>query len=185
MVVFDTTVLVALLQPDSGPPMGPNNSPVEKFRERLEHLVDVLTKNRTKIIIPAPAWGEFLVHADRAAEKYVLKIESSAVFQIAPFDKMCAVEVAAMTREAMDTGGSRGRANDTKAKIKYDRQIIAIARFLGAQTIYSDDKGMATFGKKIGLTVTSTAELPLPPEDSQISLGLGDSSPSVNENGSE
>ncbi|MHC8508871.1 MAG: hypothetical protein ACYYKD_05645 [Rhodospirillales bacterium] len=159
--VFDATILVALLQPESRPPVDPDtNRPVENVRERLNLLVNRLSKEGSKIIIPAPALSEVLVRADQAAPEYLAEIKSSSVFQVAAFDERCAVEAAAMTREAMDAGDKRGGVDDTMAKIKYDRQIIAISRVAGAEVIYSDDKGLAAFGRKIGLAVVSVAELP-------------------------
>ena len=59
----------------------------------------------------------------------------------------------------------------TRAKAKFDDQIVAIAAVEGASLIYSDDKDIA---KLVGgrLRVVSIAELPLPPEDAQGTLPL-------------
>lgn len=75
-----------------------------------------------------------------------------------------------MTREALRAGDKRGGSAEPWQKVKYDRQIIAIARVYGANLIYSDDDGIKTFADQIGLTVVRTWELPLPPADKQIQL---------------
>ncbi len=174
MVVFDATILIALLNPDASPPRHPEtNDPVEAFRDRIDHLISDLEKSLTKIIIPAPAISEILVRADKAAPEYLSRINSSAVFRPAPFDEIAAIEVAAMTRGAIDTTGSRkGDQDGTWAKIKYDRQIVAIARVNRASVIYSDDREIFKLGQKQGLTVIRVADLPLPPEDAQIKMDL-------------
>lgn len=174
MVVFDATILLALLHPDAPAPRHPEtNEPVDRFRDRIDYLVSQLEKSRDKIIIPTPALSEILVRADSAAPKYLDKINSSSVFRPAPFDELAAVEVAAMTREALDvTGNRRGNQDGTWAKIKYDRQIVAIAKVNASSIIYSDDKEIYKIGKKMGLTIIRIADLPLPPVNPQGALNL-------------
>jgi hypothetical protein len=50
-------------------------------------------------------------------------------------------------------------------KVKYDRQIVAIAKVAEATAIYSDDKGIRSIAKSVDIPVISFAELPLPPEN--------------------
>lgn len=178
MVVFDSTLLLPMLWPEVPAPVDPlTKNPVENLRERVDFLIQRLEKNRTKIIIPTPALSEILVRAGRAGPQYLAQINSTAVFRTAPFDERAAVEVAAMTRSALDGGDKRGGAEGTWAKVKYDRQIVAIAKVQGATTIYSDDIGVQRLGNGIGLTVVRLFELPLPPEDPQTSLDLGGKGP--------
>jgi len=176
MVVFDATILIVLLYPDAPPPRHPDtNDPVDRFRDRIDYLVSQIEKSRDKIIIPTPALSEILVRADEAAPKYLAKVNTVAVFRFAPFDKLAAVEVAAMTRGAIDTTPTRNRKgyqDGTWAKIKYDRQIVAIAKVNGAAVIYSDDGEIFKLGREHELTVIRTADLPLPPEDAQMKLNL-------------
>jgi hypothetical protein len=88
------------------------------------------------------------------------------------FDQRAAVEVAAAPREALAAGDKRGGSDSPWAKIKFDRQIIAIARVEGATTIYSDDDDIVRFAKSYGIAVIRVCDLPLPPEDAQQSLPL-------------
>ena len=175
MVVFDATILLPILWPDVPAPIdAATNKPVERFRERIDYLVQRLEKDRSKIIIPTPVLSEILVRSGSAGPEYLSQIKSSAVFRIVPFDERAAVEVAAMTREAINGGDKRGRGEGTWSKIKYDRQIIAIAKVEGASVIYSDDKGIWKYGSDAGLSVLRTADLPLPPENPQLGLNLED-----------
>ena len=101
MVVFDATILLPLFWRDAPPPIDPRTEkPVQRFRSRIDYLIQVLEKDRTKIIIPTPALSEVLVRGGNAGPDYVTQISSSKAFRVAPFDQRAAVELAAMTRQA-------------------------------------------------------------------------------------
>jgi len=173
MVVFDTTILLPVFWTDVPVPKHPESGePVERFHDRINHLVATLERSRVKIIIPTPALSEILVRAGSAGPTYLTQINSKAVFRIVAFDQRAAIEVAAMTKSAVDSGDKRGGVEGPWNKIKYDRQIVAIAKIEAATALYSDDLGIRSFGRKAGLTVIGSWELPLPPEDPQHSLEL-------------
>lgn len=73
-----------------------------------------------------------------------------------------------MTRAAIDRGDKRDGSDATWAKVKYDRQIVAIARVNSASAIYSDDVNLTSFARRGGLRVFSVADLPLPGSVSQL-----------------
>ena len=64
----------------------------------------------------------------------------------------------------------RGGPGATRGKVKFDRQIVAIAKVEGAHTIYTDDDDVVGYASQVGLKARRTAELELPPEDPQRSL---------------
>ncbi|MBV8460014.1 MAG: hypothetical protein JO009_03920 [Candidatus Eremiobacteraeota bacterium] len=132
-----------------------------------------LQKNRTKIIIPTPSLAELLVRAGKALPTYLAQIKSSSAFRIAPFDDRGAVQVALMAQAPGDRPKS---ATETYAKIKYDRQIVAIAKVEGATVVYSDDSNVRTYARNLGMRAVALAELPLPEptiEDAQMPLPFG------------
>ena len=173
MVVFDSTILLPMLWPGVPAPTHPDTGrAVEQFRERIDFLVAHLEKTKSKIIIPTPALSEILVRAGRAGPDYLARINSESVCRMVAFDERAAVEVAAMTKAALDSGDKRGGVDGPWSKIKYDRQIIAIAKVEGASVLYSDDPGVHTFGTNAGLTIIRSWELPLPPVDPQGHLDL-------------
>ncbi len=176
MVVFDATILLAFLQSDCPPPRHPDtNKPIGRFRERIDFLIKRLDKDKEKIIIPTPALSEILVRAGSAGPEYLDRINTTSVFRPAPFDERGAVEVAEMTRKALaNEGGKRDGLDGTYAKIKYDRQIVAIAKVEGVRTVYSDDRNIYKFAGRNGITVIRIADLPLPPEEPQKELDLED-----------
>lgn len=166
MVVFDATYLLPLLWPDIPPPREDSSqAPVDGFRERIDYLIERLEKDRTKIIVPTPALSEILVRAGSAGAEYLDRINRSAAFRIAPFDARAAVEVAAITREALDAGNKRDDLEGTWAKIKYDRQIVAIAKVEGASVLYTDDRNIRKLGSRLGLTTIPIRDLPLRPKE--------------------
>lgn len=169
MVVIDATMLLLMLRPGTSVPVGPDGLPVSRPKERIDHLVQQLDKAKTKIIIPTPALGEALVRAGAEASQQIVEhLQKYSVFSIEPFDTRASIEVAAMSREGMAQGNKRGKSSDTWAKVKYDRQIVAIAKVHGATTIYSDDKHIGTLGRRSKINVVGLSDLSLPPQKAQL-----------------
>ena len=148
--------------------------PITRVKERIDYLVKRLEKERTKIIVPTPALSEVLVRAGaEASEKIIEHLQKFAVFRIEPFDTKAAIEVAAMNRELLNSRQrKRGIGNATWAKIKFDWQIVAIAKVCAATMIYSDDGDIKAIAARAGIKVQGLADLPLPPEDAQLGLEL-------------
>ena len=132
MVVFDSAFLLLVLDPRAKAPLDPGISqPVAKATERVEYLIKTLSADKEKIIIPTPVLSEVLVHAGSATDKYLDTLNTQATFRIAPFDQKAAIEAAIATRDALNRGGHRIDASNpdaTKTKIKFDRQIVAVAK---------------------------------------------------------
>lgn len=169
---IDATMLLLMLRPGTPVPAGAGGVPPERPKDRIDHLVNELGRTNSKLIIPTPALSEALVYAGAdASQKIVEELTKYAVFQIAPFDTRAAIELAAMARAALGRRHKRGD-NLTYAKLKYDRQIVAIAKVNGATTIYSDDDDVRTIGAEAGVEVKGLADLPLPPQSPQRELTL-------------
>lgn len=172
MVVFDATTLIFLLDPDAKPPPDQAGQPVNHVQERIQYLIDTLSKDKQKIIVPTPALSELLVRAGDAGPGYLELLNTTTAFKVVDFDQRAAVEVAAATREAQKSGDKRSGSESTWAKIKFDRQIVAIAKVENAEIIYSDDADIARFAKDLGIRVFRIADLPLPPTEAQRNLPL-------------
>jgi hypothetical protein len=173
MVVIDSTNLLLLLRPGTPVSRGPDGTPVDRAKERIEYLVQRLSKDKSKIIIPTPALSEALVKAGAAASQQIVEeLQKYAVFSVEPFDTRAALEVAAMTREALAGGNKKGKSNAPWQKVKYDRQIVAIAKVHGATEIYSDDEDVAAICARAKIRVVRLVDLPLPPENPQFAMKL-------------
>ncbi|MFA5119840.1 hypothetical protein [Zavarzinia sp.] len=173
MVIFDANFLLLLLDPAVAVPSDPaTGAPLTHHKARVDHLIATLAKQGEAIGIPMPAVAEVLVHAGSAGPAYLAIIGKSSRFELLPFDLRAAVEVAAMTKAAIDAGDKRTGSAAPWQKVKVDRQIVAIGRVAGATAIYSDDGNLATLARGAGLAVVASHALPLPPEAAQGRLDL-------------
>ena len=72
-----------------------------------------------------------------------------------------------MTASAIEGGDKRDGIGATWTEVKFDRQIVAVAKVKKISTIYSDDKILKKFAAAQGILVIGVGELPMPPEDAQ------------------
>lgn len=169
MVVFDATTLLVLLAPNVSVPLDSQNNPITYPKERIDGLLANLAQSRTKIMIPTPALSEAMVRAGPVASaQYLALIRKSAHFTIEAFDERAAMEVALMLKKAIDGGDKKAGSQESWIKVKYDRQIIAIAKVAGIATIYTDDNGLANFARANGLKPIGLSELPIPEKSAQM-----------------
>ena len=174
MVIFDTTVLLLLLHEDAKPPIDPETGePVKHASQRIERLVSVIRENNQKIIIPTPVLCEALVGFGNATQAYMDIFEGKSLFSVLPFDRPAALEAAKLIKKARGSdslGKYATTHNTTRGKIKFDLQIMAIAKVRKAHTIYSDDSDMHRYAQELGITVSGAADLKLPPEPLELPL---------------
>ena len=171
MVLLDATAFSLLVNPDAKAPDDPATGlPVSDAGKRFDFLRTQIEKSGSTIIIPTPALAEVLVSIGDAAPAVIDRLNRSGRFRIAGFDLFAAVELAAMTRDALRAGDKKQGSPESWQKVKIDRQIIAIARINQVDLIYSDDRGVKHFAELLGIQVIQTWEMPLPPEDPQTNL---------------
>jgi|SRR5579863_7038448 len=165
MIALDAGVLSLLIYSKSSVPQDfKTKQPIDHAKERVNGLIAKLEKEAESILIPAPALGEALVVVAPDVQKYVDEIESQSCFKIKPFGTKAAIEIALRVKRAVTAGDKReGVPQRSWDKIKYDHQIVAIAKVEGATTIYSMDEDIHIQGKLWGIEVLniSTLEIPL------------------------
>ena len=161
MAVLDATTLMCFLREDCPLPRDPEtNEPIPNARERINHLVKSLQDKQETIIIPAPALAESIALSGGARQQHLETIRGSKWFKIVPFGARAAVEHALM----VETLGLQCVPGMPRQLVKFDMQILAIARIENQYSIYSDDSGLLKIAAKIGgIQVTRTHELSLPP----------------------
>ncbi len=114
----------------------PRPEPDEQLQARVEHLIVHLSDAGEKIVTPTPALSECLVYAGPAGAEYLAIIHKQACFRIVSFDERAAVEAAIRIFQARQRGQKKGGDPDvSKAKIKFDRQIVAVGTVEGATAI--------------------------------------------------
>lgn len=171
MILLDATAFSLLVNVDAKAPDDPATGlPVSDAGKRFKFLRSQIEKSGNTILIPTPALAEVLVSIEDAAPAVIDLLNRSARFRIADFDQRAAVELAAMTRDALRAGDKKQGSPESWQKVKIDRQIIAIARINQVDQIYSDDKGVKHFAELLGIKVVQTWEMPLPTEDVQGKL---------------
>lgn len=166
IVVVDSSVLVYLFDVSASAPIDPKTrAPVEKCRDRVDHLISSLSKSNTKLIIPTPVLAEVLVNANKAGPEWVSLLERDRNIRIVSFDTLAAIECSELAKNRNQIRNIGHKRN----KAKFDEQIVAIAKVVQAEKIYSDDRDIkALIGDDI--EVIGILDLPLPEADPQGSL---------------
>lgn len=172
MIVFDTSFLALAFDKDAAIPLDPStNLPVTKCKERIDHLIMELNKAKQRVLIPTPVLAEYLVNGGLDKDIRLQEFTNSRVFLVCAFDLRAAIECA-MIEDGDSKSGKKFNQIESKAKVKFDRQIIAVAIARGAETIYTGDNGLADRARQNNLNVVMTWEIKLPPEPPQLELKI-------------
>ncbi|MDD1509300.1 type II toxin-antitoxin system VapC family toxin [Pseudomonas sp. CNPSo 3701] len=171
-IVLDTNVLVqALRNAKDGivlvdPATGKN---VDRAETRAEALVEQIDVRGGTVLIPTPVLAEYLVGVERSHHQQHLDIVNGvSCFEIVAFDQIAAVECARM----VDDNELKVLDPDAiKAKLRFDRQIIAIALANNADEIWTHDKGLYKKAQRCGLVVKCLADIEPNPQQLEADLG--------------
>lgn len=166
MIALDTNALSVLFVPGAIACARGSNQPIKNARERIQTLIQQISKAGEKLLVSTPTLSEFLVKVPPSKIQDVLnELQRNSYFKIQAFDTVCAVELAERTARAMASpGGKRSGTQPGQdwAKIKFDRQIMSIALTSGATLMISNDQDLIAIGKEWNLDVKGIEELPLP-----------------------
>lgn len=178
MIVFDTSTLILAIDPENArPPRDPaTGEPLRNCAARVNYLIQTLTASKEQLVIPTPIISEFLIRAGPNRTSYIQRFISAKNLSVGNFDQKAAIELALLNDSDLNTGRSL-EDNLTFAKIRFDRQIVAIARAGGASCIYTGDNNLASCARTNGISAVMTWELPEPPTSRQASFDLRDSAP--------
>lgn len=162
-IVIDTNVLVQIMQNEASADLRhpETGAIVDRLFDRAAALVDHIDTLGGVVIIPAPVLSEYLFGIDRGAFQAHLDIISSVKsIEVAAFDQVAAIECAMLVSDAeqkqMDPAAS-------KAKLRVDRQILAIAVAAGVSEIWTHDIGLMNKARSVGMSAKCLADIGPPP----------------------
>ena len=172
-IVLDTNVLVQVLRNAkrevvlTDPATG---NPLDRVEARAAALIDQVDMNGDTALIPTPTLAEFLVGVNHSFyHTYLDAIDSVSCFEVVSFDEISAMECARLVDDAelkvLDPIA-------TKAKVRFDRQILAIAIANNAEELWTHDVGLYAKARQCGLRVKSLADIQPIPEQLQVDLGV-------------
>lgn len=168
IVVIDTSVLLALLDPSTPLPPDPEtNQPITHSAERISCLIKRLEKSN--LIVPTPVLTEILARAKDATPGYLDTLRSQKAISLAAFDQRAAIEAGFMLGDILTAAVP---ANQEKRAVKFDIQILAIAKVNGADQLISTDENLLRRAGQLGITAIHLSKLPLPPAPPQLALAL-------------
>ena len=141
--VLDTSFITNWKSPDK----------TKEEQEKYDLFENLIKQKKIIIAIPTPVITELLSGPVKKVSNEVL----GKNIKVLPFDYRASIECA-------DIFGYKNKQKEpegSKAKIKFDCQIIAIAKANNITTIYTDDEQLTKRAKKLGIEVISSEELPL------------------------
>jgi len=172
ITAFDANFLLMLFDKKVKVPKRVGRPVIRDAQERIDLLVQDLAKKRSKIVLPTPALAEFLLLASDSYGKYIAEIKKYAVFEVFGFDDPSCIELVDLS--LLHGKPKKFKPEDTWAKLKYDRQIVAIAKANRAVSIYTTDDGLGAFAEQCGLKRVDLEDLPeLPPVQETLALHAG------------
>jgi predicted nucleic acid-binding protein len=146
MVLFDAGILIKLVS---------TQTPLIQ-QEKLDRLLTTLGSARVQILIPTPALAEFYVKAN---PDMLTKLRSQTLVSIAPFDEKAAIECGLGIRNSLLSGNKKTPQSAPWQKVKFDHQIVAIAKSNNVDLIYSEDAGLRKFAQSVGIAAICTDDL--------------------------
>ena len=133
IAALDATALITLLDRQSAGPIDrTTGATVERAQDRLAYLATRAGKAKGgRIVIPTPAFAEAAVRIEpELVNRYLQILERLRGFRVADFDKLAALEFAAMQRAIIAAVPRKRRRTETttRARAKFDQQIVAISK---------------------------------------------------------
>ncbi|MFI8479664.1 PIN domain-containing protein [Pseudomonas sp. NPDC078700] len=163
-IVIDTNVLVQIMQNEDAKELRDplSGKAVDNAFMRAEALVERIEAINGVVVLPAPVLAEYLIGIRRESYQAHLDIINGVkCIEISSFDQLAAVECAMMVSNAEM---KQLDPDSTMAKLKYDRQILAISVASGAKEIWTHDKQIYKRAESVGLLARSLASIEANPE---------------------
>jgi len=108
----------------------------------ISKLIEALSSEHAKVIVPTPALAQVLTHSPGKAESWMRTLNTYSCFQVRPFDDKASFELTQLLGES---------ASGLRDILRFDRQIVAIAKVYGASVLYADDEQVIEFAEACGI----------------------------------
>jgi hypothetical protein len=99
-------------------------------------LIQTLSAEDAKVIVPTPSLAQVLTNSPARAPEWMQTLNTHSCFQVRPFDDKASFELAQVLGE---------NAAGLRDILRFDRQIVAIAKVYGAAILYADDEQVIQF----------------------------------------
>ncbi len=162
IAAVDATFLIELVDggfADAGSAVSKGGK--QDLEGRLALLLQEWTSRRTRLIIPAPAFAEASVRDPAKAQRLAETLRRGTYVSIAAFGHAAAIECADLMRR-IHTKKAELNSVITRSKIKFDLQILAIARVANADALYVGDAQLKERARTEGMRAISFSDLPKP-----------------------
>ncbi len=160
MILFDTTFVIVLLEDKALSITDREGKPVTKVHERVRHLAQKLSESNSIICVPTPVLAEFMVRAGSIGPELLKRLSNTSRFNLATFGVKAAIEAADLIRAIKDE--QKGQQIDKWAKVKFDTQIVAIAKAENVPVIYAEDPHIEALARRVNIDVRKVCDLGLP-----------------------
>lgn len=172
-VVLDTNVLLQVIgnvKPGSVLHDPRDSRPIERAIDRAEALVEKIDSAKGSVLIPAPVLAEVLIGLTPIQSAELIEnIRQLSCFEMVSFDELAAIECAGMITP-QELKAALADPSVTKAKFRFDRQILAIALANNVNEIWTHDKQLFEKAASLGITVRSLGDIEPNPEQLEADL---------------
>src|SRR5438093_1018277 len=121
-----------------------------KRTEAISSLIRSLSAENAKVIVPTPSLAQVLTHSPDRAQDWMQALNAYACFQVRPFDDKASFELAQVLGD---------NAVGLRDILRFDRQIVAIAKVYGVSILYADDERVIQFAEECGIHVKRLKDL--------------------------
>ena len=168
-VCFDSNCFAALIDKATTDIFGIDKSqPIKYAKERMQHFIK---SERPRILVPTPIYTETLLISSINKDVFDEFLFGNSDFILAPYDVRAASLHATIEAPRIRIDKRGGRI-ETMAKLKFDRQILAICKANKIDFIFSTDTDFYKDAALYGITVRCPSTLDLPLDIRQPSLEL-------------
>lgn len=169
-ICIDSNCFSKLIDDATGDIFDDKNSIIKFPRERLEHFIST---NRAEIVLPTPVLTE-LLWVSSIEKNYLMEyLANNAAFILAPYDQRASIIHADVELPNIRNKNKvAGRSDVTANRLKFDRQILSIAKRYSVDYMVTTDSGMVKDAIRYDVITKCISTMEFPPDIRQPSLSL-------------